>query len=192
MGCKAAPRQILSFHIFIHNISSFQNLRHICKIQRKPMENMMRNSKIGKMFPTPPLRFFKDKEQFLQRGEPEAWFSVHMSLLPLLCHWTNPRTNHNINCLVLTVLVSTPIECAVRASPKCSDPIGIGYLWQPWQASRYRPSNLVNQTFSYCNATLISFNRSNDRCYYRHGLSINPTLNTGGALYLSQLMTDAC
>ena len=60
------------------------------------------------------------------------------------------------------------------------------------QASRYRPSNLVNQTFSYCNATLISFNRSNDRCYYRHGLSINPRLNTGGALYLSQLMTDAC
>ena len=60
------------------------------------------------------------------------------------------------------------------------------------QASRYRPSNLVNQTFSYCNATLLSFNRSNDRCYYRSGLSINPRLNIGGALCLSQLMTEAC
>ena len=63
---------------------------------------------------------------------------------------------------------------------------------QSIQASRYRPSNLVNQTFSYCNATLISFNRSNDGCYYRRGLSINSRLNTGGALCLSQLMTDAC
>ena len=60
------------------------------------------------------------------------------------------------------------------------------------QASRYRPSNLVNQTFSYCNAILISFNRSNYRCHYRRSLSINPRLNTGGALCLSQFMNDAC
>ena len=54
VGCKAALLRIWSFHIFIHNISSFQNLkRRICKIQRKAMKNRMKKFKIGKAFPTP-------------------------------------------------------------------------------------------------------------------------------------------
>ena len=40
-----------SFHICIHNISSFQKLkRRICIVHRKPMENLMKYSKIGKTF----------------------------------------------------------------------------------------------------------------------------------------------
>ena len=43
------------FHILMYNISSFQNLeRHIGKIQRKPMENLTKNSKLGKTCPPPP------------------------------------------------------------------------------------------------------------------------------------------
>ena len=62
------PWRILSFHTFIHNISSFQNFkRRICKIQRKPMEILMKNSKFGKTFPEPPWLQVKRQSQHHHR-----------------------------------------------------------------------------------------------------------------------------
>ena len=58
------------------------------------------------------------------------------------------------------------------------------------QASGYRPSNLVNQTFVYCCRNHEKRNRSRHQCYYQLRISTNPRLSTGGALCLSRLMAD--
>ena len=54
-GARAAPRQNWSFHIFIHNITCFQNLkRRICKVNLNFWKNRSKIQKLAKLFlPTP-------------------------------------------------------------------------------------------------------------------------------------------
>ena len=59
VGCKAVPRQIWSYHIFIHNISSYQNLKiHICKIHVNLCKIWWKIQKLTKCF-LPPITYLR-------------------------------------------------------------------------------------------------------------------------------------